>query len=263
MGYWNDWDSPKTFSEKLQWLKVYNKHPEYTKMVDKLAAKDYVAGIIGKEYIIPTLAVYNTVDEIDFNKLPNQFVMKCTHDSGGLVVCREKSKLNEDDVRKKMRDGLKRSYTVKNREYPYKDVPRRIIVEQYMEDENCYELKDYKFFCFGGKAEYCQVIENRSTEETIDFYDREWKHQPFIGLNPTAHHAPTAHQAPMAYEEMFEIADKLSSSIAAPFVRIDLYNINGRIYFGEITFFPASGMKKFRPDEWNYIFGDLIKLPIK
>ncbi len=261
-GYWMDWQNPKNFCEKLQWLKIYDKHPEYTQMVDKVAAKDYVAGIIGDEYIIPTLGVYNSADEIDFEKLPNQFVLKCTHDSGGVIVCKDKSKLNTTAVKKKLANGLKRTYVIQTREYPYKDVPRRIIAEQYMEEENGNELKDYKFYCFEGKAIYCQIITNRSTDETIDFYDREWNHQPFIGLRPTAHHAPTTHHAPKNYKLMLSIADKLASKIAAPFVRIDLYNISGKPYFGEITFFPFSGVGQFTPQEWNSKLGEMIHLPI-
>ena len=142
MGYWMNWDNPQTFCEKLQWLKVYDRHPEYTKMVDKVASKEYVAGIIGEEYIIPTLSIYNTAEEINFDKLPNQFVLKCTHDSGCIVVCRDKSKLDIEAARKKLSKGLKRTYIIQNREYPYENVPRRIIAEQYMEDESGYELKD-------------------------------------------------------------------------------------------------------------------------
>lgn len=261
MGYWMDWNNPKTFCEKIQWLKVYNKHKEYTEMVDKYAAKEYVSKHIGSEYIIPTIGIFKSVDEINFSTLPNQFVLKCTHDSGGLVVCKDKANLNIKSVKNKLRKGLKRTYVVQNREYPYKNVPRRIIAEQYLQTNSGSDLIDYKFFCFNGKAEYCQVIANRSTDESIDFYDRNWKHQEFIGLLPTAHHAPTAHHMPKNYDKMLEIADKLASDIPAPFVRIDLYNIVGKIYFGEITFFPATGMGVFRPSEWDLRLGELIRLP--
>ena len=258
-GYWMDWNNPQTYSEKLQWLKVYDRHEEYTKMVDKLAAKDYAASIIGDEYIIPTLAVYDSADDIDFDKLPNQFVLKCTHDSGGLVVCRDKSTLDTEAARKKLRNGLKRTYIIQNREYPYKNVPRRIIAEQYMEDESGYELKDYKFFCFDGEPKCLFVATDRGVEgeETkFDFYDMEWNHLPFTNGHPNSQCPP---KKPRNFETMKEIAAKLSAGI--PHVRVDLYNVNGNIYFGEMTFFHWGGMKPFQPREWDYKLGEMIKLP--
>lgn len=260
MGYWMNWKNPQTFSEKLQWLKVYDRHPEYTKMVDKVAAKDYVAGIIGKEFIIPTLAVYNTADEIDYDALPDQFVLKCTHDSGGLVVCRDKSKLDREAAREKLRKGLKRTYIVQNREYPYKDVPRRIIAEQYMEDESG-ELKDYKFFCFDGTPKALFVASDRGrkdTETKFDFFDMEWNHLPFTNGHPNS---DKEIPCPSNFDKMKDIAGKLS--VGMPHVRVDLYNVNGKIYFGELTFFHWGGTVPFNPEEWDYKFGSWIKLPEK
>ena len=259
-GYWMDWKHPKTFCEKLQWLKVHDIHPEYTMMVDKMAAKDYVANIIGREYIIPTLAVFDSADDVDFDALPNQFVLKCTHDSGGLVVCRDKSKLNRKAARNKLRRGLKRTYIIQNREYPYKNVPRRIIAEQYLENSASptSPIVDYKFFCFNGEPRYCQVIQDRNTKETIDFFDMEWNHQEFIGLNPKAVHAIECPPKPQSFETMKQIAKALSQG--KPFSRIDLYDINGKPYFGEITFFPASGMGKFTPSKYDEILGEMIQL---
>lgn len=255
-----DWKHPKTFCEKLQWLKVHDIHPEYTMMVDKMAAKDYVANIIGREYIIPTLAVFDSADDVDFDALPNQFVLKCTHDSGGLVVCRDKSKLNRKAARNKLRRGLKRTYIIQNREYPYKNVPRRIIAEQYLENSASptSPIVDYKFFCFNGEPRYCQVIQDRNTKETIDFFDMEWNHQEFIGLNPKAVHAIECPPKPQSFETMKQIAKALSQG--KPFSRIDLYDINGKPYFGEITFFPASGMGKFTPSKYDEILGEMIQL---
>lgn len=263
MGYWMDWENPRTFCEKIQWLKIYDRHEEYTHMVDKAFAKKIVASIIGEDFIIPTYGVFDNIDDINFEKLPNQFVLKCTHDSGGVVICHDKSQLNIKATQKKLRRGLKRTYIIQNREYPYKRVPRKIIAESFINDKNNKELTDYKFFCFKGRAEYCQVIANRTTKETIDFYDREWQHQPFIGLLPTAQHAPIIQHAPINYSQMLKIADCLSTHIGAPFVRIDLYNVEGHIYFGEITFFPASGVGKFVPQEWDYKLGEMIELPSK
>jgi len=262
MGYWMDWKNPKTFCEKLQWLKVYDRHPEYTKMVDKLAAKDYIAGIIGKEYIISTLAVYNSADEVDFDALPERFVLKCTHDSGGIVVCRDKSKLDREAAREKLRKCLKCTYIVQNREYPYKDVPRRIIAEQYLDPSpDVSDLTDYKWYCFNGEPKYCQVIQDRTTKETIDFFDVDWNHQEFVGLNPAADPAAVMPSHPNNLEAQLHIAKELSKNI--PFSRIDLYEVEGKVYFGEITFFPASGMGIFKPEEWDYKLGEMIKLPQK
>lgn len=258
MGYWMDWKNPQTFSEKLQWLKVYDRHPEYTKMVDKVAAKDYVAGIIGEEYIIPTLAVYNSADEIDFDALPNQFVLKCTHDSGGIVVCKDKSKLDINAAKEKLRKGLKRTYIVQNREYPYKNVPRRIIAEQYMEDESR-ELKDYKFFCFDGVPKYLFVATDRGRDDTetkFDFFDMDWNHLPFTNGHPNN---PVTPEKPENFELMKELASKLSKGM--PHVRVDLYNIQGKVYFGELTFFHWGGTVPFVPSEWDYKLGENIILP--
>ena len=257
MGYWMDWRNPKTFSEKLQWLKVYDRHPEYTEMVDKVAAKDYVAGIIGKEYVIPTLAVYNSADEIDFDALPNQFVLKCTHDSGGLVVCKDKSKLDVNEAREKLRKGLKRTYIVQNREYPYKNVPRRIIAELYMEDESG-ELKDYKFFCFDGKVQCFKIDFDRFSIHRANYYDKNGNLLKF-GEADFPPDYDRKINLPSNIKEMIAVAETLSAGFV--FIRVDLYNVQGQIYFGEMTFFPASGMGRFTPEEWDYKLGECIKLP--
>ena len=251
--------TPKTFSEKLQWLKLHDRRDEYTQMVDKIAVKDYVAGKIGSEYIIPTLGVWEKAEDIDWNSLPDKFVLKCNHNSGGLVVCTAKNKLDVQAACERLNHSLKQNYYYSNREYPYKNVPPRILAEPYMQDNSSKELMDYKFYCFNGRAEYCQVIADRSTCETIDFYDRNWVHQPFIGLYAKALHAKALHACPPDYPKMIEIAETLAVGI--PFVRIDLYYINRHIYFGEITFFPLAGMGIFSPEEWNERLGAMIKLP--
>lgn len=254
-------ENPQTFCEKLQWLKLYNRKPEYTQMVDKVGAKEYVANIIGEEHIIPTLGVWDRAEDIDWDSLPNQFVLKCTHDSGGLVICKDKSTLDIKKAVRKLKKSMKRNYFYGNREWPYKNVPRRIIAEQYMEIRGQKDLPDYKFFCFDGEPKYCQVIRDRNTKETIDFYDMEWNHMPFVGLNPIAINGETPVAKPLCIENMICICKKLSKNI--PFSRIDLYVIDDKEYFGEITFFPASGIGWFRPEEWNYTFGSWIKLPQK
>lgn len=261
VGYWPDLDHPKTFCEKIQVLKIDSKkHPEYTNMVDKAEAKHFVASIVGDKYIIPTYGVWSKFDDIDFHSLPDGYILKCTHDSSKGIVVRDRSSLDRVALKKRMEYYLKRNYYDQNREFPYKNVPHRIIAEKFLVNSTDAELKDYKFFCFNGKAEYCQIISNRSTDETIDFFDRDWKLQEFIGLNPHVHHANEPHLKPHNYDEMLWVADTLSKAIASPFVRIDLYNVNGKVYFGEITFFPAGGMGRFSPTIYDRKLGDMLSL---
>lgn len=259
MGYWIDWKNPKTFSEKLQWLKLYNRKPEYTIMVDKYAVKEYVAKIIGEEYIIPTLGVWDTPEEINWDELPNQFVLKTTHDSGTVIVCKDKNEIDFKIVKKRLKKSLKKNYFYHGREWPYKNVKRRIIAEQYMEDRDSEDLIDYKFYCFNGEPIYCQVIRDRRSKETIDFYDADWNHMPFVGLNPIVKNGITQVVKPYNLEDMLSICRKVASQL--PFVRVDLYSIQRKVYMGEITFYPASGMGVFTPQEWNYKLGELISLP--
>lgn len=253
-------NEPKSFNEKLQWLKLYDRKPIYTTMVDKVDAKKYVASIIGEEYIIPTIAVWNNVNEIDWDVLPNQFVMKCSHDSGGIVICNDKSKLNIKKAIHTMKKGLKRHYFWQNREWPYKDVKPRIIVEKYMEDKKTGELRDYKFFCFDGvvKALYVASDRQKKGEETkFDFFDEKYNHIPFVNAHPNASIVP---EKPSRFEDMKYLASKLSKGF--PHLRVDFYEMNGNIYFGELTFFHMSGMAPFEPVEWDYKFGEWIHLPI-
>lgn len=253
--------NPRSFSEKMQWLKLYDHNPDYTKMVDKYAVKDYVAGIIGDDYIIPTLGVWNSVEDIDWDNLPNQFVLKCTHDSGGLVICRDKNLLDKEAAKAKLSNCLQNNYYKKWREWPYKNVPRRIIAEKYIEPAiNTDDLPDYKFFCFNGEPRYCQLITGRNTTMCIDFFDQHWNHQPF--------HEPKCFpfsediiSKPSKYELMWELARKLAENKA--FSRIDFYQVIDKVYFGEITFYPTTGMGGFEPDEYDNKFGDMIQLPNK
>ena len=255
--------NPRTFQEKLQWLKLHNRRPEFTQMVDKYEAKKYVASIIGEEYIIPTLGVWDNADEIDFSRLPERFVLKCTHDSGRVIICKDKSRFNCRWACKRLNDTLRTDYFKRSREFPYKNVRRRVIAEKYMEDEHGEDLTDYKFFCFNGVAQFCQVIGGRSKRETIDFFDRQWVHQDFVGLTPRVGFSPTPWPKPDVFPEMLRIADTLATKIDSPFVRIDLYVINGHVYFGENTFFPNSGFGKFQPEAWNLKMGEMIDLTKK
>lgn len=251
---------PKTFSEKLQWLKLYNRKAEYTQMVDKYAVKKYVADIIGEEYIIPTLGVWDSVDEIDFDSLPEKFVLKTTHAGGGngVVICKDKSTFDIQKAKRKLRRSMKSNPYLTLREWPYKNVKKRIIAEQFIEESGHNDLSDYKFFCFDGEPKYCQVIRDRNTKETIDFYDMEWNHMPFVGLNPVAKHGMNPVAKPQHLSDMVMICRKLATGI--PFSRIDLYVVNEKEYFGEITFYPASGLGEFTPNKWNVVLGQMIDL---
>ncbi|MBQ7410442.1 MAG: glycosyl transferase [Clostridia bacterium] len=258
MGRKLDLKNPKTFNEKLQWLKLHDRNPEYTKMVDKYEVKKYISDKLGEDYIIPTLGVWDSFDEINFNLLPKQFVLKCTHDSGGVVVIKDKDKIDIKKVKKKLEQSMKKNYYYIGREWPYKNIKPRIIAEKYMVDESGYELKDYKLMVFGGKVKYSFVCTNRNSKKglCINFYDKEWNPMPF------ERHYPKNNKEikkPENYELMVEFAELLGKDI--PFIRVDFYEVTGKIYFGELTFYPGSGVEEFSPEEWDYKLGELIKLP--
>ncbi len=248
---------PQTFNEKLQWLKLYDRNPEYTKMVDKYEAKKYVASKIGEEYIIPTLGVYDKFDDIDFSKLPNQFVIKCTHDSGGLVICKDKTKLDIKAARKKINKCLKNNYYWLGREWPYKNVKPRIIIEKYITDESKNDLKDYKIFCFHGKPEMILVCSERFILNNMHktFFDTNWNQ---LNLTEGNHITNKKIKKPKHLNLMLKLATKLSENI--PFIRVDFYEINNKVYFGELTFYPNGGFEKFEPKYWDYKLGRMINL---
>lgn len=250
-------DDPKTFNEKLQWLKLHDHKPEYSTMVDKYEAKKWVASRIGDEYVIPTLGVWDSFDEIDFNQLPNQFVLKCTHDSGGLVICKDKNRLDINKARKKIEQSLKRNYFVVGREYPYKNVKPRIIAEQYMEDKETQELRDYKIFTFDGIAKALFIVSNRqSGKTTADYFDIDFKPLDFTWGYP---HSKVMPSKPECFDEMKKAAEQLAKGTVE--LRVDFYEVNGKAYFGEMTFFDGSGFDRFDPEEWDNKFGEMIKLP--
>ena len=257
MGYELDLDNPQTFNEKLQWLKLRDKKPLYTTLVDKYEVKKYVADKIGEEYIIPTLGIWDSVDEIDFDSLPEQFVLKCTHDSGGVIVCRDKSKLDIAAAKERLRKRLKVNYYYLCREWPYKDVKPRIIAEKYMEDFGHSALPVYKIFCFDGKPEIIQAITNdKQKNESIDYFDTDWNK---LELRQNFPNSPEPLPKPVMLDEMLKLAEKLSAGFS--FIRIDLYCINGKTFFSEFTFFSDAGLTPFVPDKWDRILGDRITLP--
>ena len=249
--------NPQTFNEKMQWLKLNDRKEIYTTMVDKYDVKKYVANIIGEEYIIPTIGVYDNFDNINFDELPNKFVIKCTHDSGGVVVCKDKSTFNIEIARKKINDCLKNNFYYLGREWPYKNVKPRIIIEKFLEDEKNEDLIDYKIMCFNGKAQCSFLCLNRRSKEglNVDFYDLNWNKMPF-----ERHYKQSniVMEKPENYDLMIELAEKLAKDI--PFVRVDFYDIKGKVYFGELTFYPGSGMEEFNPEEWDKKLGDLLVL---
>lgn len=251
-------ESPQTFNEKLQWLKINNHKAEYTTMVDKYAAKKYVADKIGEEYIISTLGVWNKFDEIDFDSLPEQFVLKCTHDSGAIVICRDKKKFNKKEAQKKLIKYLKRKYYYCHREWPYKNVPPRIIAEKYMQDGTRAALTDYKFYCFNGTPRYLYVSTGMENHETarVSFVDMNWEFANFgrTDYKPLEELPPK----PDKFEEMTGIARTLSKDI--PFLRVDLYEINGKVYFGELTFTPCAGMMPFDPPSADLEIGKMLDI---
>lgn len=252
--------NPQTFNEKIQWLKINDRKEIYTKMVDKYEAKNYVADVIGKEYIIPTIGIYNKLSDIDLSKLPDKFVMKCTHDSGGLIICKDKKQLNFNKEKKKIAKSLKRKFYYSGREWPYKNVKPRIIVEKYMEESDKKELKDYKLFCFNGIPQIVLVCSERYSSENMceTWFDMNWN---LIDVVESGHRIDTTISKPKKFKEMIALSKKLSKGI--PFIRVDWYEIKGKLYFGELTFYPASGFEKFEPEEWNYKMGEMLELPDK
>ncbi len=252
--------NPETFNEKLQWLKLYNRKPEYTKMVDKYLVRDYVKEKIGEEYLIPLLGVWDDPEKIDFDELPMQFVLKCNHNSGlGMCICKDKNTLDINKVKEELKKGINQNYYLTSREWPYKDVPRRIIAEKYMVDESGYELKDYKFYCFDGRVKLVMINSDRmSSEKTkANYFDENYQPLDFVWGYENAEIPP---QKPEKFEEMKYLAEKLSEGITH--VRIDFYQTPSGIYFGEITFFDGSGFDAIEPIEWDYKIGSWIKLPL-
>lgn len=258
MGRELDLDNPRTYTEKLQWLKLYDRKPVYTTMVDKVGAKDFAAERIGTQYIIPTLGIWDRPEDIDFDGLPDQFVLKCSHDSGGIVICKDKSNLDREAARKKLARCLKRDYFRVHREWPYKNVPRKILAEAYLEDEKTQELRDYKFFTFGGVPKVLYIAQGRGRNEptVADFFDMDFQHLPFVIDHDMAPEQP-------AKPENFELMQALATKLAegTPELRVDFYEVNGNVYFGEMTFFHCSGFHGFTPEDWNERFGDWVALP--
>ena len=249
---------PKTYNEKLQWMKLYDRNPLYTQLVDKFEVRSFIENRIGKDYLIPCYGVWNRFDDIDFATLPNQFVIKCTHDSGSVLICRDKSKFDVNAARKHFEKCLKHNSFISGREWAYKNVKPRIIVEQFMVDDSMVGLKDYKFFCFDGYVKALFIATDRGVpgkKVKFDFFDENFNHLPFKHGHENADILPPK---PEHFEEMKAIAEKLSKGLRH--VRVDLYNVNGKVYFGEMTFYHHCGFVPFEPENWDYKFGEWINL---
>ena len=254
-----DLDHPLTFNEKMQWLKLYNKNPMHSVMVDKYLAKDYVTERIGEQYVAKLLGVWDQVDDIDLTVLPDKFVLKTTHDCGGVVVCKDKATLNLKKTKRFLRKHLKREYFYHCREWPYKNIKPRIIAEEFLADANNEVLPVYKILCFNGKPKIIQTIQNdKKPNETIDYFDTDWN---VLELRQNYPNSPKPLIRPQKLDEMLEIAEKLAEGTS--FLRVDLYSVNGDIYFSEFTFFSDAGFAPFYPETWDKTLGDWIKLPEK
>ena len=253
-------NNPKTFNEKIQWLKLNDRRSVYTTMVDKFQAKEYISKIVGAEYTIPTIGVWNSFDEIDFSSMPNQFVLKTTHDCGGIVICKNKDMFDKSVARSLLEKHLREDYFYEGREWPYKNVQHRIIAEPYIENTITGDLKDYKIFAFDGQPRVLFVAsdrQNQQEETKFDFYDMEFRHLDIQNGHPNSKEKINV---PSRFEEMKRLAALLSKGI--PNVRVDFYEANGKLYVGELTLFHYSGFVPFRPDEWDYKLGSWISLPI-
>lgn len=251
---------PKTFCEKENWLKLYDRRPEYTMMADKYAVREYISNKIGKEYLVPLLGVWDRAEDIDFDKLPSKFVLKCNHNSD-VIICTDKQSLNIEEARRKLSIQLKQDYYIRKREWPYKNISRKIICEKYMENTNGDKLVDYKIFCFNGTPKFTMVNSNRFGEGlvNVDMYDMEWKH-----LDMQDGHYPMKGDIfgkPECFDEMVRLAKILSEGI--PFIRVDFNYWDKKIYFGELTFFHSAGLESFQPKKWDFVLGDWLQLPEK
>ena len=247
--------NPVTFCDKQNWLKLNDIRPEYTKLVDKIGVREYIKEILGEEYLFPIYGTWEHFKDIDFDALPEKFVLKCNHDSGSVKVITDKSKINKDELKKFFEDRLKLNPYVFGREYPYKDVKPCIMAEKFMTPDDEDDIRDYKFFCFNGKPEIMFIATDRSTDVKFDFFDMDFNHLDITNIHEQS---GLDIQKPAMFDQMKEIAAKISKGMK--FVRIDLYEISGKIYFGEFTFFHGGGFWPMNPNEWEYKLGQLIDI---
>ena len=253
--------NPKEYNEKLQWLKLNDRKPEYSTMVDKYEVRGYIGDLLGDKYLIPCLGIYDSVDDIDIDALPDRFVLKCTHDSGSVEICKDKSSFDIEGARHRLSQAMKRNYYATYREWPYKYVKPRVIAEGYLEGDGG-DLKDYKVMCFNGEAKIIEVHENRFVEgkvHTQTFYDREWNIVPLTQVETVTVDRPS--ERPRQLEEILRLSELIAKNMYH--ARIDWYIEGDKIYFGEITFFDGSGFESFSTSEMERMLGDMINLPEK
>lgn len=253
-------ENPQTLSEKIQWLKLYGCRPEYTMMVDKVLVKNYVRSVIGDEYVIPTLKVWSNPEDIDFESLPDKFVIKANHNSNGIFICRDKSSFDRNAAVEGLKKQLEQDYFLEGRETAYKGMEKKVFAETYMEDSRTGELRDYKFFCFDGEVKFLFIATGRQkyAEPYFDFFDADFNHLELRQGHPNA---PVTPSRPVTFDLMKELAAKLSKGI--PFVRVDFYEVDGKVYFGEMTFYHFNGFMPFVPGSWDKTFGQWLTLPDK
>ncbi len=240
--------SPKGINEKIHYIKLFNRANVNCDWADKYLVREYVKQKIGEHFLVPLLGVYESVDDINFNELPDQFVLKCTHTSGYNVLCRNRKDFDVEHAKKKLQEGLCLNYYDKRREWVYKNLKPRIVCEKYIGD-----MWDYKFWCFHGEPRFLQVDMGRFTNHTRNFYDTDWVRQPF---KQVMYDTGDDCLKPENFDNMVEIAKKLSKG--TKLLRVDLYSINDKIYFGELTFYPGNGLENFEPQKYENILGDLL-----
>ncbi len=254
-----NWENPKTFNEKLQWIKLYDRNPIYTTMVDKCASKQYMTEKIGKEYVIPLVGgPWYSFDEIDFNVLPDKFVLKTNHDSGGVMLCKDKATFDKRKARSFFKKHLTRNYYFRSREWPYKNIKPCIFAEEYLDDGSGDAIYDYKFFCFNGEPKIMYLSRDKGKEPRTDFFDMEYNH---LNMRMRDKNADVPPEKPEKFNEMKHLAKIISKDI--PHVRVDFFCVGGKLYIGETTFFHCGGFVSVKPEEWNTIMGDWIVLPEK
>ncbi len=255
-------ENPETFNEKLQWMKLYDRNPLYTVTSDKYAVRDYVREKIGEEYLVPLLGVWDSPDDIDFDALPDQFVLKCNHNSGkGMCICRDKSKLDIKKTKEELKKGLEQDYFLVCREWQYKNIKRRIIGEKFLSVQGAKDLVNYKIYCFDGEPKFFHISGNMAAHDhdkaRLSFLSLDWEPLPFHREDyPTYEVLP---KEPVNKDKMLELARKLSEDFS--FMRVDLYEINGKIYFSELTLDPCGGYNPFQPEEWDMKLGEMLTLP--
>lgn len=256
-----DLKNPTTYTEKLNWLNLYDRRPEYTIMADKYAVRKYVAEKIGEEYLVELLGVWDSVEQIDFSSLPDKFVLKCNHDNG-VIICTDKKTFDIEKAKKELQWHLERDYYKKCREWPYKNIPRKIICEKYMENDTGKLLIEYKVFCFNGKIKFTQVITDRFTDSgtTFDNYDFSWNYMDMY-QGDHCNQKGDIYEKPIFLDDIYAISEKLSKGISH--IRIDFNIWNDKIYFGELTFFDSGGFDEFQPEKWAIELGNWIELPKK